>query len=430
MTEDKMVHNLVLASLRAQMGDWTYYITFMKMGDLARRINATQLVYASKPLQELLQRQVLKNRTQEISNYLRNQKQRFFNALVVGTSGGDPKWHETIITNKPPGLGFELPGYLDGTLGFLILDGSEELFTIDGQHRVAGIREAIKHDPKLKEEEVCVILVRGITAVRRHEDGEGFEKTRRLFTTLNRYAKPVSKKDIIALDEDDSVAIITRRLLEDYPLFSGTKISIKAAKSIPVGDKQSFTSIITLYDVLDVYLSAGTKGQWKKFKRFRPGTEEEINELYYRASSLWDTYCKHFTSLQELKDSDPDEEVAKKYRHREGGHILFRPIGLLMSIKVVRNLMDYNEFPQEKAVLSLSKVPAELSGHPWSGLLWDHDRKRMIAASENQRAAEKLLFHSVGGDLNSLKTDDDALRTQLASLLKVDVSDVALPKYS
>ena len=45
------------------------------------------------------------------------------------------------------------------------------------------------------------------------------ERTRRLFTTLNRYAKPVKKSEIIALDEDDIIAIITRELVEKYPLF-------------------------------------------------------------------------------------------------------------------------------------------------------------------------------------------------------------------
>lgn len=34
------------------------------------------------------------------------------------------------------------------------------------------------------------------------------ERTHRLFTTLNKSAKPVAKADIIALDEDDTMAII------------------------------------------------------------------------------------------------------------------------------------------------------------------------------------------------------------------------------
>jgi len=48
---------------------------------------------------------------------------------------------------------------------------------------------------------------------------ERVAKTRRLFATLNRYAKPVSLTEIIALDEDDVVALTCRDLLENHPLF-------------------------------------------------------------------------------------------------------------------------------------------------------------------------------------------------------------------
>ena len=50
-------------------------------------------------------------------------------------------------------------------------------------------------------DEVSVIFVA-------HEaTSQGLERTRRLFTTLNKTDRPVSKGDIIALDEDDVVAI-------------------------------------------------------------------------------------------------------------------------------------------------------------------------------------------------------------------------------
>jgi DNA sulfur modification protein DndB len=410
------------------MGDWIYYISFIKMKELAERVSPLQLMYTSLPLKELLQRQVLGKRGKEIAHYLLTQKQRFFNALVVGTYGGDPKWHELVIKQKPPTFEGDLPGFLEGTLGLLVLDGFERLFTIDGQHRVEGIRQVLKGHAKLGDEEVCVILVHGVTADRRAKDPTGFERTRRLFTTLNRYAKPVSKKDIIALDEDDPVAIITRRLVDEYPLFTGKKISIKASKSIPIGDRQSLTSIEALYDGLDIYLAEGPKSQWKEFKKFRPA-DKKVDKLYREAIRLWNAYCKHFRPLRELKVSSADEQLAAKHRHRGGGHILFRPIGFLMSIKVVRNLMAHNKLTLGKAVLQLAKAPMELSHDPWVGLLWDPVNQRMLTAPENQRAAERLLYHAVGGDLTDLRTSPDDLRKELAGILKKDEKEVTLPVY-
>ena len=76
---------------------------------------------------------------------------------------------------------------------------------------------------------------------------EGREHSRRIFSTLNRYVKPVRLGDIIALDEDDTVAIVTRNMLENYPLFTGNRIKATNNKAIPANDKMAFTSLMTLY---------------------------------------------------------------------------------------------------------------------------------------------------------------------------------------
>jgi DNA sulfur modification protein DndB len=88
---------LVLAALRAKMGDWIYYITYMKMGEIAKRVSRAQSFYSSKILEELLQRDLEGERARKIEQYLISQKQRFFNSLVIGTYGGDPQWNEVAL---------------------------------------------------------------------------------------------------------------------------------------------------------------------------------------------------------------------------------------------------------------------------------------------------------------------------------------------
>jgi DNA sulfur modification protein DndB len=188
---------LILPGLRAAMGDWVYYICFLKMRDISTRISMAEEIHSSKSLRDLLQRE-LKRRSLEIADYLLSQDQRFFNALVVGTYGGSPKWYELDISNSESDLGM-LPDDIEGTLGLLKLDGGEMLFAIDGQHRVAGIRKAVEKQSELGSEEICVIFLAGVAQGHRDDDPVGFQRTRRLFTTLNRYAKPVGKKDIIAV---------------------------------------------------------------------------------------------------------------------------------------------------------------------------------------------------------------------------------------
>ena len=414
---------LHLPALRAHMGDWVYYISFMPMSEIANRISIAESIHSAETLRELLQRQ-LTNRSGEIQAYLQSQPQRFFNALVVGTYGGHPQWHEVTIRKIETRIG-EAPEYLEGALGILTLQGTEKLFAIDGQHRVAGIEKAVEEKPELGNEEVCVLFVAGVIAEKRSDDEQGFERTRRLFTTLNRYAKPVSKRDIIALDEDDVIAITTRELVEKLPVFRN-KISVKKTKSLSVSDRTSLTTIVAIYDSLDIYLRTQPRG-WTKYKRERPD-DQAVAGFYDRAEELFDALCDHYPPLVKLRESDPEEEVASRYRTANGGHLLFRPIGFQMVVRTIRVLMDQKE-PLKSAVGAVSKVPVQLAKAPWAGLLWDTSNERMLTAPENQRAAQRLMLYSAGGDLAALSSSEVQLRVELAGVLNVPQKNVVIERY-
>jgi DNA sulfur modification protein DndB len=308
------------------------------------------------------------------------------------------------------------------------LDSSERIWAIDGQHRVAGIKLAVEEEPKIGNEEVCVIFVAGVTSQHRGANSIGYERTRRLFTTLNRSAKPVSKKDIIALDEDDIVAIVTRQLVEEYDLFH-KKISIGRARSLLIADKQHLTTIEVLYDTLDIHLrDGGGSRSWKRFKAIRP-PDDVIAYFYKRATELWETMIQHFPPLQELRESTLTEETSGRYRHAQGGHLLFRPIGLLIIVQVLRYLTE-SGMQLAEAIRVVSQVPMEVSAPPWAGLLWDTVNKRMITTQENRKVAERLLFYSVGGDLRRLRANPNRLRQEYAGILSRDPTAVELPRYS
>ena len=192
----KTLPALLIPAIKARMGDWNYYIAFMRFSDVAERISIVAEIHTAKSLRDMLQRG-LKNRAPEIAAYLGMQRQRFFNAIVIGTYGGHPEWRELEI-GKSKVEASKIPEYAEGALGFLTLEGTERLFAIDGQHRVAGIRQAIKEKPLLRREEIATIFVKGVTQEDREADPDGFERTRRLFTTLNSRGKPVGKGDIMA----------------------------------------------------------------------------------------------------------------------------------------------------------------------------------------------------------------------------------------
>jgi DNA sulfur modification protein DndB len=417
-----VVSDLKVPGLRAHMGDWIYYITFLRLKDIAQRVSLAQDLHTSRALKDLIQREVDESvHSEAIKRYLLNQDQRLFNALVIAIYGGAPTWAELKIDDTArSGLG-ALPDYMKGALGVLAFDGSEKLFAVDGQHRVVGIQRAVAAKDAIADEEVCVIFVG------HSNDRAGLQRTRRLFTTLNRYAKPVNKTEIIALDEDDAVAIVTRRLLEGYKLLSDFT-SIKRGKSIPASDRRSFTTIATVYDVLDRYLS----WQWKDrrdFKKQRPA-DRQLNALYRQSTELFDGLQDSFPPLAELANSSPDEEVSFRYRNRNvGGHLLFRPVGLFMVISVIRYLLDEGKtLPQ--ALRLMTAAPMELSMPPWAGLLWDTANHRMTVSSENQRVAARILLHGVGGRLTAVKSTPEALRAEWAGIVDRPEEAVELPVWA
>lgn len=402
------------------MGDWIYYISFMKMKDVAERVRPAQEIHPGKTLNDFIQRR-LKNRASQIKDYLLNQPQRFFNTLVVGVYEGNPEWFEIGITDNDLLKSDDMPFYVNGAVGYLQLRGDEILFALDGQHRVEGIKSAVKQESAIGDEEVGVIFVG-------HKNSpEGLERTRRLFTTLNRYAKPVSKKDAIALDEDDVVAIVTRRLVDEHPLFH-EKISLVESKNLPKTDGQNFTTIVTLYDAMDIYLKPKSKG-WADYKKKRP-SDSEISAYYKESTAYLKVLLENFDWLSDFTSRKPSSDIAAKYRNDQGGYLLFRPIGFLLITQLVKSLVNSGK-TLEKSGKLVAKLPMLLNKDPWDGLLWDSVNRRMITSPTNQSAARKLAFYLCGGNLqNMYKIDPEKLIQELAGLMNKEVKHfrLLLPK--
>ena len=130
----------------------------------------------------------------------------------------------------------------------------------------------------------------------------------------------------------------------------------------------------------------------------------------------------------EVQESQPDENIAGRYRHREGGHLLFRPVGLLIIAHVVRQAED-SGLSEREAIKRISKISMKLTDEPWVGLLWDKINQRMISETTRQKVAKYLLFYMIGGNLSEMKTSTDDLQQEYAGLLNRAKSEVDLARY-
>ena len=395
-----------IPAIRAKIGIWIYYIatlSFKDINEYVRKIDDE--LHKSKILSEALQRSITDN-YKKISDYLCNQDERFFNSLVLAVYDGDPQWHEVRLE------------YDDGTefydLGYLDLTGDEKIFPVDGQHRVEGIKDALKRNSGLGTEKVPVIFIG------HKKDGRGMERSRRLFSTLNRYAKPVSMRDIIALDEDDIIAIASRRMLEEHPLFSDNRILDSKTKAIPVTNKTVFTSLITFYecnkvllsdflDDKDVYKQDGKKAKGlskiKEYIRFRP-SDEKIEDFINLCWTFWNEFVKNIDDINDYVSNEIPSSV--KYRNHNGGNILFRPVSLIPFIKSAVKIKITKNQSYDNILLNMNKLPLQLSEEVWSNILWNKKSKTMIV--NNASLVYKLMLYLYDKSLLSDKDSKNIIK--------------------
>ena len=415
------MEKLYLPSLRGLMGDWIYYPTLMKLKDIAQRVKIAEEIYPNKNLNEMVQRWIKKKRGKEIKDYLLKQEQRFFNSLIVAIYEGDPSWYDITRIEGDDQLDAEdVPEDVVAGIGILSLNGEEELFTLDGQHRLIGIKEAVEQSPQLGEDELAVILIAHRT------NPAGMERSRRLFTTLNKNAVRVSKGETIALDEDDTMAITVRRLVVENPMFMGNRILNNATDNIPKSNQTCLTTIGNLYDLIEILFTKVyviSKKRTLKDKKNELTTmrqpDDILNEHYQNACNYFKQLIDNFPPLKDFANTLDNSIVVKKYRHPDGGSVLFRPIGLKILTEVVATLLE--TYPLSDCFEQISKLPTDLTQVPYDGVIWHPTQKRIMGG---KTLTKNLLLYM----LNQSPKDVGQLHEDYAKVLGQQVNQVELPE--
>lgn len=430
-------------ALKANMGSWTYYVVKMTMKDIVKEVGFASEVYSNKTLDDAIQRSLNESRVKkEIVQYLGKRDDRFFSSIVVAALGGNPTFYPVKITDDPR---FELlrPATIVDAFGVLTFDGGQRYFALDGQHRLKAIKTLLEQNesdvPEIPggflDEEVSVIMI-----VRDEADDEEFRKSyRRIFSSLNRYARPTDTDTNIIMDEDDAVAILTRRLIIEHDFFNwkglpstSPKLQSKG-KNLRSGDSY-FTTLQTLYNMNETLLHTAERDPFwrrKDYRQFRP-EEDVLDEMFNELMIYWDAILSEIDVLYSspAKMREHDAELDHPDGHTD--HLLFWPIGQELFASVARILMNWRlpdpSSPTEEAVRScieiLKKVEWDLRKPPWIGLLLvedtelSRDRKRRMRNETRKPAlevAKRILLFQTGindysdADLEELKTDWQAM---------------------
>lgn len=365
------------------MGDWWYYITIMTFDEVNSWVKKVDDIHERRELKTWIQRELSPERLEQISDYLTSQKQHFFNAIVVGIYRGEPEWYPIKVGRNPAMPTLRPSEQSEDAFGYLYLSGEEEIFAIDGQHRVEGIRSAIAHKSSLSVDQQCVIFVA------HKETDKGRARTRRLFSTLNKYARPVSKGELVALSEDDTFAIVTRKVIDEYEYLGMGFVPLTKTANIPVNDTQCITTVLGLYDLVRT-ISLPSRSREKRNLEIGPPNKSRVQQIYKLICQFWNLLRKSVPEIKEVSDSHPNQALAAKYRKKDGGHLLFRPAGMKAFAQATRTLVDRGT-TFAAAVAMLSKATLDLSSRPWPGVLWNSVAHRMI--NKNSRLAQNLFLY-------------------------------------
>lgn len=396
-------------ALRGRMGDWVYYVTVMKMGKIADTCRFADEIHPNKDLDALIQREIGARVQKEMVPYLLTEKQRFFGSLVIAVYGGDPEFSEVKVAEHELLNDTESSSYGFGLLRF---DGGQTYYALDGQHRLSAIKEATRERLELRNEEVSVIIIKHET------NAAGMERTRRLFSTLNRHAKPTSAGMNIAIDEDDSVAIITRRMVKENALLKQLVLSdagsINSKTLNPTKKNDPYiTTLAALYECNEMLL-AGFEGGLsidKSFKQFRQ-PYDRLDAYYQYLEKIWMRMlekCPSFDLILSGTRKPGDVRIKRsvggiiatddKNKPISGGSIFARPMGQLILCEVIRNAAVQGRDPLETVDAIMANVSMDVDERPWAGVVWNASSHTIKGSGGDRKLLAEIISYAL-----SLKT--------------------------
>ena len=429
-------------AIKARMGDWNYYIVRMTMREVANEINLATDEWEDPTLSDAIQRELDESRVKGgLLNYLTHREDRFFSSLVVAAIGGNPSFEPSTPPEWLKSRSFR------ESVGLLAFDDNPHYYALDGQHRLFAIKELLADrrgaPPGFASEQVSVIVV--AREEQHQDDAVWLQRYRRLFSSLNRYAKPTDRDTNIIMDEDDVFAIITRRLISDHRQFRAAGRQRESFRVLTKGKNLKsgaphFTSLQTLYAMNATLLTTpdrerrlgGPKGL-KASLQFRP--EEHLVDADYEAlSRCWDAILEVVPSLSEEPTRMRAHRIPDPNPEGYQDHLVFWPIGQELFIRVVRAMLNRAQLGEDastedmvRTLSPLGAVPWEMHDPPWRRLLlvpiesrlgWkirSEDRKMVLLL------ADRLLRWLVGLD------DHDA---EGLAELKEDWRDLLYPPLS
>ena len=207
-------------AMRGKMGKRTYYACLMPLSAIPNLFKFTD--WADFTPEDREQRVLNQKRVPDLAAYMLENEDDYLFASITASYKTEPIYAP-------------LQSDSESSIGTLKLKLGDELIINDGQHRCAGIAQAIKQNPALGDHTISVLLF----------PYESRDRVQQMFSDLNRFVVKTSKSLDILYDRRDPVSIATMFALDKVEVFR--ELTEKEDISLKSKSTKLFT-LAALYD--------------------------------------------------------------------------------------------------------------------------------------------------------------------------------------
>lgn len=386
---------------------------------------------------DLAQRAPDWTRQPALTAYLLHDRNRKFGTILAVVS---PPWIDDARHENWGAGGVALRSAIEftaldssGRLGLLNLSRSD-VYALDGQHRVMGIRglidlqegrlelkkvsgasigrsitrEELLEKARVDESALSELLdetlsVEYIPAVIKGETREkARQRVRSIFVAVNSYARKTDKGENILLDESDGFAIVARRVALEHPLFKtangDSRVNWKNT-ALPARSHW-LTTLQAMREISETYLSNTIPEIVRPWREMFSGAvpirplDDELDEAQAKLMEYFD-YVETLPSMRAIQAGD-SLDTWREFPSKGKGHLLLRPVGQVVLAKAVSRLAA-EEFELAEIFEKLRRLDQDggfAQAEPknlWYKVTFDADREKMIV-SQGDLAAMSLAY--------------------------------------
>ncbi len=186
-----MDYKFTMPAVRGNQCGREYYVVIVPFGLLPRLFLYNEEFV---PTELRAQRPLNQGRVPEIANYILYNDDWLFSSLTASVSGD---FEFSPFDEQHPDV------------GTLQVDMKASFLINDGQHRRAGIIEAMKENPELARESISVVIY----------PDEGLERAKQMFADLNRYVQKPTKSLNVLYDARDPLSQATSEMMKRIEIF-------------------------------------------------------------------------------------------------------------------------------------------------------------------------------------------------------------------